>query len=77
MRLFVGLLPPAEVLRDLPVQPGRQHVTPAFLGEVADPAALRGALSRVQALPDRVLRLAFVKSCSPDGARSHEDVVTP
>lgn len=52
MRLFVQLVPPDEVRTALPAlppgvrgaPPGQEHVTLAFLGEVADPARVAAAL---------------------------------
>ena len=67
MRLFVALVPPADVLAALPalpasvrpVPPGRQHVTLAFLGEVAGAAAVAAALdAALPGSPAPVLRLA-------------------
>lgn len=55
MRLFVALVPPAEVVAALPapprglrpVPPGQHHVTLAFLGEVPEPAPVAVALDAV------------------------------
>ena len=54
MRTFVAVRPPARALDDLravlpawPSAPERWHLTLAFLGEVADPAALAPALAAV------------------------------
>ena len=54
MRTFVAVRPPAAAVDDLraalpsaPSAPERWHVTLAFLGEVADPAALLPALAAV------------------------------
>jgi 2'-5' RNA ligase len=58
VRLFVALEPPVRVLADLPRRTGREHVTLAFLGEVADPAPLLQALPAVQLVPAPRVRLA-------------------
>ena len=57
MRLFVSLVPPQVVRAALPAlppgvraaPPGQEHVTLAFLGDVADPAPVAAALDEVLA----------------------------
>lgn len=51
MRLFLALYPPEDVLRSLPWRTGREHVTLAFLGEVADPSPLLPCLEAVERHP--------------------------
>lgn len=53
----MALYPPAGALRELPRRTGSEHVTLAFLGQVADPAPLGRALVGVEAVPAPVVQL--------------------